>query len=188
MSKLGKQDIPTFIADLASRYEAYWRNKRWDENLRKEVIIPVSENAKYRGELQRTIDELCAFYLTASEEDRQTIRGLVQPHRSLHNGLFDHIGWTVQHKPDDWIMRGLAAASIEDNQEDFRDTYRALSGLYLEAVAVGLDASECFQRAAYLSSAIAGPYLQQSMQDFLARFEQSAYFRHSVQPKLDPSS
>jgi hypothetical protein len=184
MSRLREQEIGDFITKLASRYEAYTRNKARDEQTGKEVIIPVSENAKAREEIQRTIDELCVLYLTVSDEGRNHVRKLVQAHRPLHNGLLAHIGWTAQHKPPDWLRRGLAAASIEDNRVDFRDMFIALGGLYLEAVAVGLDVSDCFQKAAQLSSAVAGPYFKLWMREFLAGFEQSEYFKQSVRPKL----
>ena len=108
-AKLGDQEVDRFVADLGTRYEAYTRNKARDTNTGKDVIIPVSENAKFREELQRTIDELCAFYLTVSDEERDHIRELVQAYRPLHNGLLAHIGWTAQHKPPDWLRRGLAA-------------------------------------------------------------------------------
>jgi len=184
MSRDREREIGDFITKLASRYEAYTRNKARDENTGKEVVIPVTENAKVRDELQRTIDELCALYLTVSNEGRDHIRKLVRVHRPLHNGLLAHIGWTAQHKPPDWLWRGLAAASIEDNREDFRDMFVALGGLYLEAVAAGLDASDHFQKAAQLSSAVAGPYVERSMREFLSAFEKSEYFKESILPKL----
>jgi hypothetical protein len=188
MSRLREQEVGDFIAKLAFRYEAYTRNKALDETTGKEVVIPVSENATAREELQRTIDELCVLYLTVSDEGRGHIRKLVQAHRPLHNGLLAHIGWTAQRKPPDWLWRGLAAASIEDNLEDFRDMFIALGELYLEAVAVGVDVSDCFQEAAQLSSAITGPYFKRSMREFLAGFEQSEYFKQSVRPKLPSKS
>jgi hypothetical protein len=184
MTNLGDQELDNFVADLGSRYEAYTRNKAWDEKTGKEVVIPVSENAKVREELQRMIGELCAFYLTVSVEKRDHIRKLVQVHRPLHNGLLAHIGWAAKHKPTDWLWRGLAAASIEDNRGDFRDMYIALGGLYLEAARVGIDVAGCFQKAAQLSSSVAGPSFKPSMREFLTKFEQSAFFVQAIQPKL----
>jgi hypothetical protein len=188
MPRLREQEIGDFIATLASRYEAYTRSKALDDTTGIEVIIPVSENAKDGEELQRTIDELCVVYLTVSDAGRDHIRNLVQAHRPLHNGLLAHIAWTAQRKPPDWLWHGLAAASIEDNRVDFRDMFVALGRLYLEAVAVGLDVSDCFQSAARLSSAVAGPYFKLSMREFLARFEQSEFFKHSIRPKLPSKS
>jgi hypothetical protein len=91
MSRLREEEIGDFVAKLASRYEAYTRNKARNEKTGEEVIIPVSENANAREELQLTIDELCVLYLTVSDEGRDHIRKLVQAHRPLHNGLLVHI-------------------------------------------------------------------------------------------------
>jgi hypothetical protein len=184
MERLGNRDVEEFITDLASRYDAYSRNKVRSVKTGEEAIIPVSENARVREELHCTIDELCAFYLGASEGERDHIRTLIQAHRPLHNGLLSHIGWAAQHKPPDWLRRGLAAASIEDNRLDSRDMFIALGALYLVAIQAGLDASCYFQEAAQWSSSVAGPYFKRPMRDFLSDFEQSAYFRESIQPKL----
>src|SRR5580704_7315163 len=155
MAKLDHQELDDFIGDIGTCYDAYSRNKTWDKATGSEVLIPVSENAKVREELQRIIDELCAFYLSCSAEDRAHIRKLVQAHRALHQGLLVHIGWAGQHidspQSIDWVQRGLAAASIEDNREDFRDMFIALGGLYLAAAQVGIDVSESFRMAAQLS-------------------------------------
>jgi hypothetical protein len=188
MAKLGYQELDDFIHDVGTRYDAYSRNKTWDKTTGSEVIIPVSQNAQVRHELQCTIDELCAFYLSCSAEDRAHIRKLVQAHRALHKGLLAHVGWAGQHVDSsqgiDWVRRGLAAASIEDNREDFRDMFIALGGLYLDAVRVGIDVSDCFQEAAELSSSVAGSYSKASMREYLASFEQSEYFKQSILPKL----
>lgn len=176
MTKLDGQEPDDFISDLMSRYEAFLRNKVPDKRTGQELIIPVSENAKVREELQRMIDELCAFYLLVSDEERDHIRKLVQENRPLHNGLLAHIGWTLQHKSFDWVQRGLAGASIEDNREDFRDMFIALGGLYLEASRDGIDASGRFQKAAQLSTP--------SMRRFLLDFEKSEYFKQAVLPNL----
>jgi hypothetical protein len=184
MARGGEREIDDFIAELATRYEAYTRNRVREDKTGEEIIVPVTENKKVHEELQRKIDELCALYLTLSDEERDYIRNLVQPHRPLHNGLLRHIGWTARYKPPDWLRRGLAAASIEDNREDFRDTFVALGGLYLEAARTGIDASDCIQEAARFSSPIPGPHFPTSMRDFFSNFERSEFFKQSIQSKL----
>ena len=185
---LGNQDLNNFIADLGTRYDAYSRNEAWDEKTGKETIIPASENSKVRDGLQQTIDELCAFYLKGSDDERDHIRKLVEVYRSLHQGLLDHVVWVTRRiessQDSAWVRRGLAAASIEDNRLDFRDLFVALGELYLAAARVGIDASHCFGEAAQLSSAIVGPVFKHSMKEFLANFEKSAYFKQAIQPKL----
>jgi membrane fusion protein, heavy metal efflux system len=76
--KLGNQDPDNFIPDLACRYKAYALNKVWEEKGAKEIIIPISENAKVREQLQRSIDALCASYLAFSDEESDQARELVQ--------------------------------------------------------------------------------------------------------------
>ena len=189
MAKLSYQEIDKFVSELGAQYEAYARNKIWDQQAGKELAIPVGENAKVREELQRAINDLCVLYLTLSDEQRDHVRKLVQPHRSLLNGLLGHIGWAgsrIKSSNDgDWLKRGLAAASIEDNRTDYRDTFVALGGLYLSAARAGLDVSENFREAAEMSSATANPLIRRSMRDFLSTFEASAYFKQEIQPKVD---
>jgi hypothetical protein len=171
MTRVGEREIEDLIAELATRYEAYTRNRVRNDKTGEEVIVPVSENKKAYEELARRIDELCAIYLSVSDDQRGHIRNLVQPHCPLLNGLLRHIRWTAQNKAPDWVRHGLAAASIEDNRTDFRDTSTALRVLYQEAARSGIDASEHFQEAARFSSDIARPYSQTSMREFLKGFK-----------------
>lgn len=149
----------------------------------------------YRGskadvELHQLIDDLCALYLSASEEQRAQIRNLAaEPPSTVRNQLLSHIGWAGEQasssKDGEWVRRGLAAASIEDNRLDYRDMFRALGGLYLAASSAGIDCSHYFQEASELSSTQRGPSPSVgSMRDFLANFEQSAYFKLDVRPKI----
>ena len=86
------------------------------------------------------------------------------------------------------MRRGLAAASIEDNLTDYRDTLVALGRIYLAAARAGLDVSDSFQEAGQLSSSDPNPRLNQSMRDFLSEFEQSAYFEHAIQSEFAAKS
>jgi hypothetical protein len=188
MVKLGDLTIDDFVGDLGSRYASYARNRMLDERTRQEVIIPVHENSQVRESLQQMVDQLCTFYLTVSDEERDHVRKLAEPHHSLHQGLIDHIGWTCQRikSPADseWLRRGLAAVSIENNLLDYRDTYNALGALYLVGVRAGIDPSPYFGEAGQLSSSGTNPTTKSPMRDFLANFEQTEYFATSVQPKL----
>jgi hypothetical protein len=88
-------------------------------------------------------------------------------------------------KDGEWVRRGLAAASIEDNRLDYRDMFGALGGLYLAASSAGIHCSRYFNEAAELSSAQHGLFPSVgTMRDFLANFEQFAYFKSDVQPKI----
>lgn len=158
-------------------------------------VIKSRSTFAYRGskadvELHQLIDDLCALYLSASEEQRAQIRNLAaEPPSTVGNQLLSQIGWAGEQarsfKDAEWVRRGLAAASIEDNRLDYRDMFRALGGLYLAAESVGIHCSPYFQEAAELSSQEQGLFPSVgSMRTFLANFEQSVYFKSDVRPKI----
>jgi hypothetical protein len=143
-------------------------------------------------ELCQTTDDLCVLYLKGTSEQREEIRNLaVEPSRVINYHLFNHIGWAgkqISASADgEWVRRGLAAASIENNRLDAGDMFAALGGLYLAASSAGVDCSPYFQEVAELSSAQSlYPTIRWigSMRDFLANFEQSLYFKQDVRPKI----
>jgi hypothetical protein len=177
MQELEFSDAARLIGVLKSRLPLGYRDQRSKTDLE---------------ELHQTTDELCVLYLTVASEEREQIRNLAaEPSRIIDYHLFNHIGWAgkqVSTSGDgEWLRRGLAAASIEDNRLDARDTFTALGGLYLAASSVGIDCSHYFQEVAELSSA--QPVYPKiawigSIRDFLANFEQSAYFTTDVRPKI----
>lgn len=177
MQELEFSDAARLIGILKSRPPLAYRDRRSKADLE---------------ELHQTTDELCVLYLSVPSEQREQIRNLAaEPSRVINYHLFGHIGWAgkqVSTSGDgEWVRRGLAAASIENNRLDARDTFTALGGLYLAASSVGIDCSRYFQEIAELSSAQPLypriPWIG-SMRDFLANFEQSAYFKADVRPKI----
>jgi len=150
----------------------------------------ASRGTKAYTDLHELLDNLCVLYLSVPDEQRAQIRNLAaQSSPTIGNQLLGHIGWSGEQarssKDGEWVRRGLAAASIEDNRSDYRDMFRALGGLYLAASSVGIDCSRYFQEAAELSSAQHGRSpLVGSMRAFLAKFEQSAYFNSDVRPRI----
>jgi hypothetical protein len=76
----------------------------------------------------------------------------------------------------------LAAASLENNRVNFKEMYLALGSLYEACVKSGMQPSLEFVKIAYLSN----PEKNRgaSMQEFLANFEDSAFFKKDVEPKL----
>jgi hypothetical protein len=139
-------------------------------------------------ELHEMIDGLCVLYLSVPEKQRAEIRNLAADvPRAIDNQLLSHIGWAAERvwlsKDGEWVRKGLAAASIEDNRSDFRDTFVGLGSLYVAASSSGIDCSPYFQEAAELSSTEGGHYMSLcSMREFLSKFEKSAYFNHDVRP------
>ncbi|HEY4839262.1 MAG TPA: hypothetical protein VIH72_11685 [Candidatus Acidoferrales bacterium] len=177
MQKLEFSDAARLIGVLKSRPPLGYRDRRSKADLE---------------ELHQTTDELCVLYLSAASEEREPIRNLAaEPSRVISYHLFNHIGWAgkqISASGDgEWVRRGLAAASIENNRLDARDTFTALGGLYLAASSAGIDCSHYFQEVAELSnSQPVYPRIRWigSMRDFLANFEQSEYFRQNVRPKI----
>jgi hypothetical protein len=172
MPKLEFSDAARFISSLKSRPTFAYRG------------------SKAYVELHQMIDELCELYVCVSDDQRERIRNLAaEPPSTIGNQLLSHIGWAgeqaLSSKDGEWVRRGLAAASIEDNRLDYRDMFRALGGLYLAASSAGIDCSHYFQEAAELSSPQQGLFLSVgSMRTFLANFEQSVYFKSDVRPKI----
>lgn len=185
-------NIDSFIADLGSRCEAYSRNRTRDETTGEERVIPVTENAKFREELQGATGELVAFFLTRSDEERDYLRKLVEARKSIDWFLFGAIVSATKRvessRDPDVVRRGLAAAAILDNRADIRDLFIALGNLYLIACRVGLNAPVYFREAAEMSSPSKNllPTYKGSTRKFLAQFEESAYFIEAVLPKLPP--
>lgn len=173
MPKLEFSDAATFIGALKSRCATF--------------AYPESQDYL---ELHQMLDDLCVLYLSASEEQRTQIRNLAaELPRTIDRQLLNHIGWASDRvwlsKDGEWVRRGLAAASIEDNRSDFRDTFVGLGGLYVAGSSAGVDCSPYFQEAAELSSTQCGPYMSlSSMRDFLSNFEKSAYFNQDVRPLI----
>jgi hypothetical protein len=173
MPKIEFNDLANYLDTLKSRYPMY-----------------VSPKSKEYVELHELIDGLCVLYLDASEDQRARMRSLVaELPRDLRGQLLHHIGWAtgrlLSSNDEEYIRRALAAASLDDNHSDSRDTYMALGHLYLAASSVGINCSCHFLEAAELSSTQPGllPKLG-SMRDFLAGFERSAYFNEDVRPKI----
>lgn len=189
---LTTDNIDSFIADLGSRCDAYSRNRTWDETTGEERIVPVSENAKFREELQGATGELVAFFLTRSDEERDYLRKLVEARKSIDWFLFAAVVSAARRvessRDSEAVRRGLAAAAILDNRADVRDLSVALGNLYLVAHRVGLDASSFFKEAAGMSGSARNsmPTYKGSTRQFLAQFEHSAYFIEAVKPKLPP--
>jgi hypothetical protein len=201
MMLLGKENLDDFITDLALRYKAYCHKKNaefqrvWNQSFDELSLLEAGKKAQAAGgvevydELQRAIDELCAFYLSVSSTQREHIRLAVGPHRELRHGLLEHVGWASRQiqsgAGEEWVCRGLAAASIEDNRLDYRDMYIALGTLYVRAANAGIDVSRCLQSVAALSNPQPGLWPKQgSMQHFLENFERSAFFQVDVKRQL----
>ena len=102
------------------------------------------------------LDELCPAYLDASAEERVSVRAAVKDRDWMLNALMAYvhraakrIRWTGDRE---WLWYGLAALSIEDCSQDYRDVLVALRKLYGTAMRAGIAPKPDFRAIARLSS------------------------------------
>jgi hypothetical protein len=84
----------------------------------------------------------------------------------------------------EWLERGIAAASIDDQRRDYRDWLMALGDLYLSARAAHLDPTPVLKRIAERSNPQRHAAAPTPTRDALRNFEDSAYFMTSILPQL----
>ncbi len=139
----------------------------------------ASVGAGPRDEVFAIFDELCDLYARSDAGHCAIIRGMVHEReaRLLLQAYLAHASQVLkQGGRTEWLERGIAAASIEDQRTDYRDWLVSLGGLYLNAHAAHLDPSPVLKRIAERSSP--------DTRDTLNKFQDSAYFLTSILPQL----
>jgi hypothetical protein len=128
--------------------------------------------------LIKLLDELCALYLKADEQQRVAVRAIFDDKSSVLRYLHTYIGFAARHLAETndkkWLRMGLAAASMCDCRVDWRDLMIRLGDLYLTAKEAGFRPGYQFTAVARLSNR-SRRYKQNSTRDFLANFRKSAY-------------
>ena len=177
---------------------------RLDETLKGPLSQPLDFNdpdypntgkPKFTPEQQRAEDKMiktlkvvCLVYLRATPGQRERIRRMFDGKEiavGYLTGYPSHAAEQIRSKRDEeWVLVGLAAASIQDNRVDFRDTYVALGDLYVSAFKAGIEPGIHFKRVGLLSSDVPSLEGQYSMREFLVGFERSAFFRFDVARRL----
>jgi hypothetical protein len=140
-----------------------------------------------RDQVFALLDEICDDYARSDAGRCALIRGLVHEREARHL-LEEYTGNAArvlkQGGKAEWLERGLAAASIDDQRRDYRDWLMALGDLYLSAYAAHVDASPVLRRIAERSNPVPHAAAPQATKDALLGFESSAYFATSVLPQL----
>ena len=140
-----------------------------------------------RDEVFAVFDELCDLYARSDPPRCAIIRGIVHEHeaRALLDSYVAYASGILKRggRPE-WLERGIAAASIEDQRHDYRDWLMSLGDLYLSAHAAHLDPSPVLKRIAERSNPEAHPAAPTPTRDALAHFENSAYFATSILPHV----
>ncbi len=178
-----------YFSTTDEKFTKEWNQQYDHDSLSKAKAAAIESVIAVHEALHRRLDEICHFYLTADGKCREWLREFVSSRRSLLLALRDHVHWCarrIQSATDRELLRnGIAAISLQDNRLDFRDNYIALGHLYLAAVKTGIQPSLDLHKIGLLSSTLSRTkWPSDSTQNFLTGFEESAYFKESIVPKL----
>jgi hypothetical protein len=147
----------------------------------------ASVGAGPRDEVFAILDEVCDLYSRSDSPRCAIIRGVVHEReaRVLLEEYIAHASQALKRggRPE-WLERGIAAASIDDQRRDYRDWLMSLGDLYLSAHAKNVDPSPVLKRIAERSNPERHPAAPTSTRDALSTFEDSAYFATSILPQL----
>jgi hypothetical protein len=140
-----------------------------------------------RDETFAALDEICDLYARSDSPRCAIIRGVVHEHearRLLEDYIANASRVLKQGGRPEWLERGVAAASIDDQRRDYRDWLMALGDLYLSGLSAHLDPSPVLKRMADRSNPERHAAAPTPTRDALRTFEDSAYFRTSILPHL----
>jgi hypothetical protein len=137
-----------------------------DESIRIEPLIRVAIN----------------LYISCTSEQRESLREFFSSTDRCLVHLFKVVGRSIKEfevlSSELNLEYALAAMSLENNHLDFRDSYVMLGHLYLTAVRKGIDTDPLIHRIASISDDWPVYAGQASMQNFLAEFKDSAFFKN----------
>jgi hypothetical protein len=140
-----------------------------------------------RDEVFAVFDDICDLYARCDPPRCAIVRGMVHE-REAHVLLEEYVGYAArilkQGGRPEWLERGIAAASIDDQRRDYRDWLMSLGDLYLSAHAAKLDPSPVLKRIAERSNPERHAAAPTPTRDALGGFEDSAYFMTSILPQL----
>jgi hypothetical protein len=140
-----------------------------------------------RDQAFAVFDELCDSYARSDPSRCAIIRGIVHEReaRVLLEAYVAHASQVLKQggRPE-WLERGVAAASIDDQRHDYRDWLMSLGDVYLSARAAHLDPSPVLKRMAERSNPERHAAAPTPTREALGNFEDSAYFATSIQPQL----
>lgn len=148
----------------------------------------ASVGAGPRDEVFAVFDEICDLYARSDPPRCAILRGLVHEReaRVLLEEYVGHASAVLKKggRPE-WLERGIAAASIDDQRRDYRDWLMSLGDLYLSAHEKHVDPSPVLKRMAERSNPERHAAAPTSTREALSTFENSAYFLTSIVPQLN---
>lgn len=129
-------------------------------------------------EFDPMFDELCAAYLEAPSKECEQVRQVIATNRILQAAFLGHAIRAlrnIQTSGDlNWLRLGLAAASIDNEGEDDRDTLLVLAELYVRGEQAGLQPNDEFKQMAERSDTAKPRGGMTSMRDILLNFDSYA--------------
>jgi len=133
------------------------------------------------GQLNQLLDELCALYLVADQDQCLVIRGFFDGKTRVRKYLHSYIGGRAAPRLEStadgrWLDLGLAAASIVDQRVDWRDLLICLGALWLSAEEAGMAPARRFSSVARISNR-EPVYGSGSTRDLLRGFRTSAHLK-----------
>lgn len=179
MNNIDMSELRSAIADINNKLRSW----RWS---------PGHHFGEIEEEAFEVLERVSDFYLNASPEERVHVRKMMHEHEALHFQLFGFLYRATQMVEASesimWLRLGLAAASIEDIEEDPRETYGRLGQLFRAAARVGIDPIPYFAEVGALSSPEVRSIANESMQDLLRNFHDSPYYEKELKPKIETLS
>jgi len=140
-----------------------------------------------REQVYAALDEICDLYARSDPGSCAALREIVHEHeaRGLVVEYVSHCARVLeQGGMPEWLDRGLAAASIDDQRRDYRDWLMVLGDVYLAAYGRGLSPGPALRKIAERSSELQPSGGPTPTREVLERFEGSAYFATSILPRL----
>jgi hypothetical protein len=140
-----------------------------------------------QAEVFAVFDEVCDLYSRSDAQRCALIRGIVQIHEA-YRLVVDYCAHCAkmleQSRRAEWLDRGLAAASIDDQRIDYRAWLVSVGGLYVAARKAAIDPTPAMERMAQRSNPDVHESNGTSTREMLAGFERTAYFGMSILPSL----
>jgi len=161
-----------------------------DQQLREAKKPGRTISDSLQADVFATLDQLCTLYLTADSAQRHEVRVFLITTPAICKELWQKYpryaaDQLITSGDDVWLKRGLAAVSLEDLRQDYRDTLGVLAWLWRAAVVHHhIDPLPYFQFVSELSNPIEVYPGQHSTREFLLRFRDSIYFKEQVQGLL----
>jgi hypothetical protein len=145
--------------------------------------VRAAQRARYDPypEMYAQFDQLCPAYLDAPPSTRAAIRDAVADRPGVLHALLGYVyraaGRVRSPDGEEWLLRGLVAASIENGARDVRDLLLALAELYVAAEQAGLSPRPAFRKVAALSSRDIPRGGNTPVRDILAHFHRYGALR-----------